>query len=326
MKPLNRRDALGLLGAAVLPGLALGQSWPGGGPVRLVVPFAAGGPADTLARVIAERLQPRLGAPVIVENVGGAGATLGMTRVAQANADGYTLGYGTSASHVISPLLYSKVAYDPLKGFTPISLVAEHVNVLVVAAASRFRSVADILRAAKSAPGRVTYASAGVGSTNHLSGELLAQAAGVTLTHVPYKGSGPAIIDVAAGTVDFMFDVPLTAMPLVHSGKLRALATTLSDKTRHASVPSLPTVSETLPGFEVLGWTAFFGPAGLPPAIVARLNKELATILGDPQTRERFARQGFDTVPSTPEGLVDRIQRDRAMWGPLIKSANVRVE
>ena len=205
---------------AFWPMPVLSAGWPEK-TLTLIVPFSAGGPADGLARFIAAELGQRLGQTVIVENVPGAGASIGMSRVARAEPDGYTLGYATTASHVTAPFLYSKLPYDPVKDFTPISLAAAHVNVLVTGSASRIESVPQLIAFAKKNPDKLTFGSAGIGSTNHLSVELLMKMTGTRMRHVPYKGSGPALIDVVAGTIDFMFDVPLTCMPLVNAGRLR---------------------------------------------------------------------------------------------------------
>ena len=318
------RSLLKTLVLAPLLACALAQAqsdWPNR-PIRFIAPFATGGPSDQAARVLAPRLAEALGRPVIVENVAGAGSTLGLTRVAQAEPDGYTIGLGHVAPLSMAPHMYDKLAYDPAKSFTPITLLSDYVNVLVVRSDGPYQSVDDLLRAARDKPGALTYGSAGVGSSNHLSGELLAALTGLRMTHVPYKGSAPSMVDLIGGRLDFMFDVLLNSMPHIQSGKLRVLGVTNLDGI--AALPGVPPIARWVSGFEVLGWVALVGPAGMPAPVVARFNAELVRIMKLPEVIKAFAGIGFDARTSTPAELQSVIEKDLKLWGPIIRSAGVR--
>jgi tripartite-type tricarboxylate transporter receptor subunit TctC len=288
-------------------------------PIRFIVPFTPGGPTDAVARVVAIRLNERLRANVVVENVGGAGGSLGMERLTRAVPDGTTLGLGTTGTHGINPHLYARLAYDPVRGFTPVSLLIEHINMLVLRGDHPARNLAELLDAARR--GTVTYGSAGNGSSNHLSAELLCMKAGVQMQHVPFRGSGPAMAEVLAGRIDFMFDTP-AALPLVQGGHARIIA--MTGATPHPLLPEVPPVAETIPGYKVVGWFGIFGPAGLPVPVAATLNGATAAVLAEPETRDRLRAMGLDPASSSPEELAERVTQDDALWGPVIRQAGLR--
>lgn len=310
------------LGGLVSTGVSA-EPWPTK-PIRLVVPFPPGGPTDALARQVAKQLETALEQTVIVENVGGANGSIGMGQVAKAKPDGYTLGLGSSGSQVVNPLLYSKLSYSPASDMMPISLVAEYVNVLVVNKDLPVHSVADLVSYAKANPGKVNYGSAGNGSSNHLGGFNFSQFTGIAATHVPYKGSAPALLDLMAGNITFMFDVMVTSMPQVRAGKLRALAT--SGTTRSKQLAELPTVAEAVPGFSSIGWFALFGPAGLPDDITQRLNTEIVKIARSPAMIDTLSKQGFDAVSSTADELRKRMAAESKSLAPLIKASGAKVD
>lgn len=302
---------------------ALAEQWPNR-PIKFVVPFPPGGPTDGIGRLVCSRLQEQLGQPFVVENISGVGGSLGMGRLAKMPADGYAIGLATTGTHGIGPNLYKNVGYDPKRDFTPIARLANSVNVLVVNANAPYRSQADLLSAARANPGSINYGSAGYGASNHLSGEMLAMHAKVGLTHVPYRGSALALNDLLAGTLQFMFDAPITALPHLRSGKLRALATT--GRTRHRLLPDVPTAAETLPGFEVVSWIGIVGPAGLPDTVQRQLGAELEKTLASPDMAERMAGLGLDAHFGDHNELTKTISTDLALWAGVIKAAGVKVD
>ena len=299
------------------------QPWPAK-PIRYIVPFPAGGSTDLISRHLAEKLPSRLGTPVVIENLGGAGGAIGLARVMQAPADGYTIGLGNSATHTILPHLLIKVPFDASADFTPISLLAEYTNVLVVNTNLPARNLKEFLALAKSRPGVMTYASAGTGSSNRLTSELLAKQAGVRFTHVPYKGNAPALADVVGGHIDWMFATVSEVRAFVQAGRLRALG--ISGRTRDALLPDVPPLADTLRDFEVVGFMALFGPARLPAPIVERLNAEVKAILGAPDMLERLAALGMQARSSSPEELATRIRTDSALWKSVITAAGISPE
>jgi len=321
----RRHCLLGGLATALLPRAAGAQepAYPSR-PLRFLVGFAPGGPADGVTRLFASRLQAQLGQTVIVENVPGAGSTLAIARLSKMAADGYAIGFAHTASLSIGPSLYKNVGYDPLKDLTPVAKVCDYVNVLAVRADSPWRSLADLLAAARAQPGALSYGSAGIGSTNHLSGELLAAKAGVKLTHVPYRGTALAINDLMGGALQFVFDAPNSAGPLAAAGKLRLLATT--GRSRHKLYPGLPAIAETVPDYEFRGWMGVVAPPGLPPAVHQRLTRELESAAAAPDTVERLAALGLDVAFGRPQELTRVIGGELALWGPLIKSLNLTAQ
>ncbi len=288
-------------------------------PIRFIVPFPPGGPTDAVSRLLTLRLSEWLKANVIVENVGGAGGSLGMERLTRSAADGSTIGLGTTGTHAINRHLYARLPYHPVTGFTPLSVVIEHINMLVVNADHPARSLADLLDAARK--GGITYGSAGNGSSNHLSAELLGMKASVPLRHIPFRGSGPAMAEVVPGRVDGMFDT-LAALPQVESGRVRVLAVT--GPKRHRLLPDAPAIAETIPGYEVVAWFGVFAPAQLPAPTASKLNAAIVAVVGEKETGERLRTMGLDPASGTPGDLAGRIARDDALWGPVIRAAGLR--
>lgn len=321
----------GWLLACTASGLAAAGRWAGAQeagypskPLRFVIPFAPGGPADVISRLVGSRLQEQLGQPVVFENIPGAGSTLGVGRLAKMPADGYAIGFAHTGSMSIGPSLYKNVGYDPLQDLAPLARLCNYVNLLVVRADSPYRSIAELLADAKTRPGALTYGSAGISSSNHLSGELLAMKAGVGMTHVPYKGSALAMNDVLGGVLSFMFDAPNTSAPLVKAGKLRVLAAT--GTTRHAQFPEAPAIAESLPGYEFKGWMGVVGPRALPVAIQKRLTNELDKAMAAPGTGERLAALGLDVAFGDPGEVTRTVTAELQLWSPLIRSLNLKVE
>jgi tripartite-type tricarboxylate transporter receptor subunit TctC len=311
-------SAIAMTVATVIPRASLAQDvWPSK-PITYVVPFPAGGTTDTLARLISQKLGPALGTTIVVENRAGAGGNIGSDFVAKASPDGYTILGGTISSHAINVSLYSKLPYDPIKSFAPI-------NVLVVAASSPYQSVKDIVDAAKTKPGSVSFASAGNGTSQHLSGELFKSIAGIDVVHVPYRGSAPAIQDVMGGQVPFMFDTSVVAAPFIEGGKLRALAVTSAK--RAAVLPNVPTMAESgVTDYDVVSWQAIFAPAGTPPVIVQRLHTEIAKIIKSAEMQERFAKLGLDPSGMPPAELAKFQASEIAKWAAVIKAGNIKIE
>lgn len=293
-------------------------------PLKFVVPFAPGGPADAVSRLVTARLQEQLGQPVVIENIPGTGGGLGVARLAKMPADGYSIGFAHTATFGIGPHLFKNVGYNAERDFTPVARMCEYINVLVVRADSPFHSLGDLLAVAQARPGTINYGSAGNGSSNHLSGELLAMQSKTGLTHIPYRGSALALNDLLGGSLQFMFDAPNIALPHVRSGKLRALATT--GRARHRLLPEVPTVGEALPGYEVIGWMGVVGPAGIAVPVQRQLAAEIEKTLAAPDTAERLAALGLDVNYGGPEELAQSIRRDLALWGPVIKATGLRLE
>ena len=308
--------------ALLAPG-ARAQPYPSH-PVRMVVPFAPGGATDIIARIVAQRLADRLGQSVVVENKPGAGTTIGNAEVAKAKPDGYTFLFAPTP-FVISQVVYPKLPYDPQKDFAPVSLLATSPFILVVNAAFPARTTAELVAIAKAKPGTVTFASAGNGTVPHLAGELFRLRAGVDIVHVPYKGGGPAIVDLVSGQVPMMFATPIEVSAHVQSGRLRVLgATSLA---RLAAMPDVPTLSESgYPDFEVLSFFGVLAPAGTPPEIVNKLSSEIQKIMHDPEMQAKFQGMGAKPIGSTPEEFAQFITVERDKWATVIKDANITIE
>ena len=333
----NRRQltlaALATMAAAtVVPGTALAQAaWPNK-PIRFVVPFAAAGTTDILARALAPELQKALGQPVVVDNKPGAGGNLAAAEVAKTPPDGYNMLMGTVGTHAINAALYPKLPYDPIKDFTPVTLVAGVPNVLVLNAAfaqkHNINNVADFIRAAKANPGKFNMASSGNGTSIHLSGELFKSMAGVFMVHFPYRGSGPALIDLMGGSMDLMFDNLPSALPHIRSGKLKALAVTSAR--RSDAIPELPTIAEaggpTLQGFEASSWFGLVVPAGTPADVVNRLQAESAKALASPALKERLQAQGAIPSGMSSADFARFIAAETAKWAKVVKTANAKVD
>jgi tripartite-type tricarboxylate transporter receptor subunit TctC len=328
MKQLAKRLAsvavlagfLGLNGA----GVARAQDYPSQ-PVRFVVPFAPGGTTDVLARLVGEKLSASLGQQFVVDNQAGAGGNIGTAQVAKAKPDGYTLLMGTVGTHAINASIYPRLPYDPIKDFAPVTLVATVPNVLVVNPEVPANSVAELILLAKEKPGELNFASSGNGTSIHLSGELFKSMTGVDMVHVPYKGSGPAVVDLLGGQVQMMFDNLPSSAPQITAGKLRPLGVT--SKERSPTLPDVPTIAEAgLPGYEALSWFGVLAPAGTPDAIVAKLQEEIAAALADPAMRERLAELGAVPVGDTPAEFADFISAETAKWAKVVQEAGIKLE
>ncbi|WP_348755330.1 tripartite tricarboxylate transporter substrate binding protein [uncultured Aquincola sp.] len=321
---LSRTACLAILAAAVaLPALAQ-DDWPAK-PIRLVVPFAAGGTSDVLARALGAQLQTSLKQTVIIDNKAGAGGVIGADSVAKSPADGYTLLLGTIATHAINPALLPKIPYNAAKDFAPVMLLGSISNVLLVGPDQPFKNVKDVVAAAKAKPGSLQFASAGQGTSQHLSGETFKLLAGVEITHVPYKGSAPAIQDVMGGQVPMSFETALVALPQIKAGKVKALAVTSAK--RSAVLPEVPTMQEAgIAGFDVASWQALYAPAGTPPAIVNKLNAELAKIIAQPEMKARMDGLGLEYSPNTAEQFAAFQRTEQAKWAKIVKDGNVKVD
>ncbi|MEX8193910.1 Bug family tripartite tricarboxylate transporter substrate binding protein [Comamonas guangdongensis] len=324
---LTRRTLALVCAALALPGAAMAQPdarWPSK-PIKWVVPFPPGGAMDVIARTLGDKAARELGQPFVIENRPGAGGNIGADYVAKQPADGYTIMI-TSIGMATNKALYTKLSYDPQKDFAPISLLAVVPNVLVVnAAKSGDKSVKDVLAHAKRDPGKLTYASAGNGTSIHLAGEVFVSMAGLNIMHVPYKGSGPAITDLLGGQVDLMFDSITSARPHIQSGKLRALAVTTAK--RSSALPEVPTIAEAgVPGYEVSPWFAVFAPAGTPPDVLARLNKVLNEAMKQPEISKKLESVGAEPIGSTPQELAAHLSKEIDRWGKLIKERNIRLD
>lgn len=294
-------------------------------PVTLVVPFAAGGSTDVVARVIAEKMSGDLGQQVIVQNVAGAGGSLGAGNVARADADGYTILMGTVATHALNPLILKNKPYDAESDFAPVSLLVLVPNVLVVNPELPAKSVEELLALLKAEPDKWSYASSGNGTPLHLSGELFKSMAGVSMEHIPYKGSGPALNDVLGNQVSIMFDNLPSSSAHIKAGTLKALAVTTAE--RAPSFPDIPTMAEAgLPGYETYTWNALFAPKDTPKDVVDRLNAAALKAMADPGVAERMKEFSATIVASTPEELAAHVKAEIAKWTPVVKDANVQMD
>ena len=302
---------------------AAAQSYPVK-PVRVIAASSPGSGVDIVGRIVAQKLSDGLKQQVIVDNRAGAGGNLGAEIAAKAPPDGYTLFIGTPA-HAINPSLYSKLAYDLLRDFAPVSLLTTGQYILVVHPSLPAKSVKELIALARARPGQLNYASAGTGNATHLAGELFTSLTGTKLVHVPYKGSGPALVDVVGGQVQLMFSNLTAALPHVKSGRLRALAVT--GEQRSSALPQYPTMMEAgVPGYVVSSWFGMLAPAGTPPEIIARLNAEIAKAMRTPDMKERLAGEGAEPKSSTPEALGRLLQTEVAQWAKVIKGAGIKPE
>ena len=324
MKSTIVRAALAVLAVALVPAAGHAQSWPAK-PVRLVVPFTAGGSTDTVARIMAEKLSPRLGQPVIVENKPGAGGSVGSDFVAKSPADGYTLLVGTSSTMAIAPHLYTKLPYSPLRDLTPVTLLGTADIIVVVNATVPVKTIPELLAYAKANPGKLTFASGGNGSISHLLGEYFKSMAGVDLLHVPYKGDAQMVTDLIGGQVSMAFGTAVAFLPHIRSGKVVPLAVT--NPRRSTTQPQWPTVSESgVPGYEAVQWFGIAAPTGTPKEVVGRLSEELRAILALPDVRARFTELGFDVVGNRPEEFGEFLRAEDAKWGRIAKIAGTKLD
>jgi tripartite-type tricarboxylate transporter receptor subunit TctC len=326
---VSRRTLLALATAA-LAGRAAAQPaagdarWPDR-PIRLVVPFGPGSSSDTIARIVTQKLGERLGQPFVIENKSGAATIMGTETVARAPPDGYTLELANTTSHAATSALHAGLSFDPVKDFAPVALFAYSPFVLLVTPGLAAKSVDELIALAKQKPGALNYASAGIGSMTHLAGALFASQAGLQLTHVPYRGTEKSMIDIMQGRIEVLFGTIPPSLPLVREGKLRALATT--GPTRNAMLPDLPTLAEAgLPGYEAGLWTGFVFPAGVTPAIVARLNAEVNAVIKETDVVDLLMKQGVETESGGPDVLAARIKGDLAKWRDLVTKAGIKAQ
>ncbi len=310
--------------AALQATAALAQNYPTRA-IRMVVPFPPGGPNDILARLLAQKTSEQVGHPVVLDNRGGAGGVIGTDAVAKAAADGYTLLFSGTASLSINPSLYAKLPYDPLTDFAPITLVGTAPSIFILHPSVPVKSIKELIDYTRANPGKLNFASAGIGTPPHLGGELFNTMAGVNMVHVPYKGGGPATADLLAGQVQLYISGISTAIPLVKEGKVRGIAVTSSKRT--SLLPDTPTVAESgLPGFEVGNWYAIVAPAGTPRPIVNRLNAELNKAIALADVRKRFFELAVEPMGSTPEELAAYNKSEITKWARAIKAAGMKPE
>lgn len=322
--PTQSRKRITRALAALAAGLCLStgaaaDAWPSK-TIKIIIPFAAGGVTDVVIRTISPKLSEALGQPVVIENKGGAGGTLGTAMGAAAAPDGYTF-IAPAASHTTTPSLYSKLSFDPVKDFAAVTQIVTVPYLLVVPASSPMNTLADFIAAAKAKPGTLTFGSAGNGSSNHLAGELLAGSIGAPLVHVPYKGSGPALADVLGGQLSFMFDTINTSTGHVKAGKLRVLG--VGTTKRSKIMPDVAPIADTIPGFEAVTWIGLLAPAGTPKEIVARMHREIEKIVQLPEVQERLSASGAEPVASTPEQFGAYLASEVAKWGRVVKQAKI---
>jgi tripartite-type tricarboxylate transporter receptor subunit TctC len=324
-KPLHGIVALLLVASAVVPGLSRAQEKYPVKPVRIIVPFPAAGVTDLAARQIAQRLSEVWGQPVVIDNRPGAGGTIGSELGAKAPPDGYTLTVGSVSTHAIAPSLYARPGYDPLKDFAAITEIATTPNVLVVNSALPVKNLKELVALAKKRPGELTFGSNGNGTNNHLAGEMLQAVTGIKLQHVPYKGSAFATNDLLGGHISMMFDVVLTALPMVKAGKLRALA--VAAPKRSPVLPDVPTAAELgLGEFEAVVWIGMWAPAGVSQDILNKVHADTVAALRLPRVQEFFLSQGAQVVGSTPAQFTTRIRSETARWKKVIDGAKIRVD
>jgi len=310
--------------AALGPSQAFAQAYPTK-PVRLIVPFPPGGSTDIVARIVAQKLGERIGQPLVVENRGGAGGTIGTEAVAKATPDGYILGFASTSTHAVAPAVYTKLGYDPVKGFAPISLVAVTPYLLVVNPKTDVKSLNEFVAFVKARPGKLNYASAGTGSTTHLAMEMLKSAAGLFIVHIPYNGNGPAGTAVIAGDVEFLFGSLPAVLPHAKSGRVRPLA--VGTPKRSPSLPDVPTVAESgFADFDASLWLAVMAPAGTPAPVVDRLHKEIVAVVQSPDAAEALSKAGAEPITSTPAELANMVKDGVLKYAKAVKQAGVQPE
>ena len=318
------QHAIPFLAVLTITGNVLAQSYPNR-PIRWVVTYPPGGPTDVVARAIGAKLTEAWGQQIVIDNRAGAGGVIGTDIAAKAVPDGYTLLFGTSAGLTINPALSSKLPYDAVRDFAPVSLLVLNPQILVLNPSVQANTVKELVALAKARPGQLNYASVGQGSPNHMGMELLKALTGIDVVHVPYKGTGPAITDLIGGQVQLMFNSMPSVLPLVASGKLKALA--VGSAQRSPAVPDIPTVAEAgVPGFENVTWYGMFAPAKTPRDIIVKLNKQVVQILAAPEMSQRLASQGAEPRSSTPEELTRFMQVESERWKKVIKVAGMKVE
>ena len=316
--------AMALVAGVAAPDASAQAAWPSK-PIRIVVPFPPGGTTDILARAAAQKMSEAWKEQAVVDNRPGAGGNIGAELVAKAPADGYTMLMGTVGTHAINASLYAKMPYDHVRDFAPVILVAAVPNVLVVHPSVPVQSVGELIAYAKANPGKLNFASSGSGTSIHLAGELFKVMAGVQMTHVPYKGSAPAIADLVGGQVQLMFDNLPSALPQIKAGRLRALGVTSAQ--RAPALPDVPTIAESgLPGYEASSWFGLLAPAGTPHDVVAKVNGEVARWLASPEAKEKLLSQGANAAGGTPEDFVRHIAAETAKWQQVVKASGAKVD
>jgi tripartite-type tricarboxylate transporter receptor subunit TctC len=325
MNALTRRSVLaGSAAWAAMPaGRVLAEGYPDR-QITLVVPFAAGGSTDILARIVAEHLRQALGQPVVIENRTGASGNIGTASVARAAPDGYTLVFNTMSVHTMNHALFPTMPFDGVKDFSPITLLAYVTNTMVVHPSVPAKTVREFIAYARANPGKIAYASAGPGSTNHLCAALFEKMAGVEMVHVPYRGGAPAVADTVGGQTQLFFTAGTQSLEYVKTGQLRLLAVT--EGKRSPLLPDVPTVAETIPGYEMAVWYAAYGPAGMPKDVVAKLNAEIGRILFLPEVKTRMGEIAVEVARSTPDELGALTRADAEKWGRIIKELGIRIQ
>jgi tripartite-type tricarboxylate transporter receptor subunit TctC len=312
----------------MVAGTAVAQTgdagWPDR-PIRLVVPFPAGSSTDIVARIIAQKLGPRLGQQVVIENRAGASGNIGADTVAKAAPDGYTIGIATASTHAVAASLSANLPYDPIKDFAPVSMIGSQPYVLVLYPGVPAHNLAELVALAKAKPGTLNYGSAGVASLAHLATALLASMAGVNIIHVPYKSSSQSVTDMITGRLDMQFATIAPTLPSIRAGHLRPLV--ISGNKRVAVLPEVPTVAESgIPGYEATLWVSFVAPSATPPTIIARLNREVNEILISSEGKEALVAQGMEPEPGPPEAVTKRIRTDIEKWRGVVAKAGIRAE
>jgi tripartite-type tricarboxylate transporter receptor subunit TctC len=294
-------------------------------PVKVIVPFPAGGGGDTLARLMLNRVARELGQSFVFENVAGAGGNIGSQTASRAAADGYTLLYGTNGTFGINHALYKSTGFDPLKDFEPVSQLSRIAAMVVVRNNLPAANMQELIKLIEREPGKITFASAGNGTTSHLAGEILKASANLNMVHVPYRGGAPAMNDLLAGQVDMMIDVMPNTAPQIKGGRVRGLA--VSTARRVASLPDMPTVAESgVRGFDVSAWDALFAPAGTPAPVIARLNEAVQKALADPELRQQLQERGAEAAPGTPQALASFVRSELTRWGDAVRRSGARVD
>jgi tripartite-type tricarboxylate transporter receptor subunit TctC len=310
--------------AVLAGGVARADDYPSR-PIRLIVPYAPGGGADAIGRIVAKRVSETIGQPIVIENRGGAGSILGTEAVKNADPDGYTLLVGQSGPISINPAIYKNLRYDPVKDFAPVTMTTAYPYILVVNAKLPVKNLAEFVALAKEKPGEFNFGTTGVGAANHLVSELFNSRAGLTMTHIPYRGTALAVGDLLSGQVTMVFADAVTSLPHIQAGTLRALA--VSSKERAAIAPDIPTIAESgYPGFDAIGWHGILAPAKTPPAIVSRLHDEIVKALKDPATKALLETQAMQLVGNSPEEFAAFIKQDIALWQGVATQANVEAK
>jgi tripartite-type tricarboxylate transporter receptor subunit TctC len=321
--PTRRSVLAGAASLAAIPRTAFAQTYPQR-PISLIVPWAPGGSTDILARIVGEHLRQALGQPVVIENRTGASGNIGTLAVARAAPDGYTLLFNTMSVHTMNHALFATMPFDGVKDFSPITLLAYVTNTMVVHPSVPANTVAEFIAYAKANPGKIAYASSGPGSTNHLCAALLERMAGIEMLHVPYRGGAPAVVDTVAGQTQLFFTAGTQSLEHVKAGKLKLLA--ITEEKRSSLLPGVPTVGETVPGYEMTVWYGAFSSAGVPKEIVTRLNAEIGRILFLPEVKNRMADIAVEVSSSTPDELALRMRSDADKWGGIIKSLGIATQ